>query len=84
MGRTWQLQEAKSKLSAVIEAALEEGPQVITRRGEETAVVLSVADYRAMLLGRQPLSEFFRDSPLAGLDLDVARDRSPIRPGPEL
>jgi len=84
MGRSWQLQEAKSRFSAVIAAALQEGPQVITRRGTETAVLLSFADYRAMLLGRQPLSAFFRESPLAGLDLQVERDPSPVRAGPEL
>lgn len=77
MAHSWQLQEAKNKLSEVIEDALMDGPQVITRRGVETAVVLSVADYRKMLLGRKRLSEFFQDSPLVGLELDLARDTSP-------
>jgi prevent-host-death family protein len=40
MARTWQLQEAKNRFSEVVEEALKEGPQVITRRGVETAVVL--------------------------------------------
>ncbi|HMO96003.1 MAG TPA: type II toxin-antitoxin system Phd/YefM family antitoxin [Tepidiformaceae bacterium] len=38
---TWQLQEAKNKLSEVIRRAREEGPQTITVRGEEAAVVSS-------------------------------------------
>ena len=84
MGHRWQLQEAKSKFSAVIAAAVQEGPQLITRHGTETAVILSVADYRALLLDQQRLSEFFRESPLAGLELDLARDRSPLRTGPPL
>jgi antitoxin Phd len=81
MVRSWQLQDAKNRFSQVIDEALKDGPQVITRRGVETAVVLSFADYRKMLLGRKRLSEFFRESPLAGLDLDLRRDTSPARDG---
>ena len=82
MARAWQLQEAKNKFSEVVEEALEHGPQVITRRGMETAVVLGYKDYRRMLLGRQKLSDFFRESPLAGVELDLERDRSPARDVP--
>lgn len=77
--RTWQLQEAKNKFSEVVEGAINDGPQVVTRRGVETAIVLSYAEYRKMLLGGQKLSEFFRRSPLVGVDLDLERDRSPSR-----
>ena len=41
MSHTWQLQEAKNKLSEVVDEAIREGPQVITGRGEEVAVVIS-------------------------------------------
>ncbi len=46
MGATkrWSLQDAKNKLSEVVDAA-KRGPQVVTRRGVETAVVLSYEDY---------------------------------------
>ena len=40
---TWQLQEAKCKLSEVVERALSEGPQGITVRGEPAAVLISRA-----------------------------------------
>ena len=79
MAGQWQVQEAKSKFSEVIEAAQAGGPQVITKRGVETAVVLSYEDYRKLLLSQKKLSDFFRESPLAGLDLDVTRDQSPAR-----
>ena len=79
MGRVWQLQEAKNKLSEVLDEALVHGPQLITRRGKETAIVLSYADYRNLLSSQQKLSEFFRESPLAGLELDLTRDVSPAR-----
>ena len=80
MTGTWQLQEAKNKLSEVVDRAINDGPQIITRRGEKAVVVLSLADYQKLAAKQQKLSAFFRDSPLAGLDLDLQRDSSLSRP----
>jgi prevent-host-death family protein len=66
MENEWQLQEAKNKLSEVINLALSEGPQLITRRGEKTAVLLSYQDYEKLCKAQGKLSEFFRESPLSG------------------
>jgi antitoxin Phd len=44
----WRVQEAKTRLSEVIEEADSKGPQFITWHGSERAVVLSVKDYRAL------------------------------------
>jgi prevent-host-death family protein len=82
--RSWQIQEAKNKLSEVVEEALENGPQILTKRGVEVAVVLSYSEYLKLKKKQIPLSEFFRQSPLAEVDLDLERDRSPWRPDPEL
>ncbi len=71
--QTWQLQEAKNRLSEVVDKALHQGPQVITRRGAETAVVLSMADYRNMRQPETDLVDFFQTSPLAGVELDLER-----------
>jgi antitoxin Phd len=79
MAHNWQLQDAKNKFSKVVEDALKEGPQVITRHGVETVVVLSLADYRKILLRRKGLVEFFQESPLAGVELDLTRDAGPAR-----
>lgn len=76
MVRNRQHQEAKDRLSEIIERALKEGPQIITRHGVETAVVLSLADYKKLSLGHKRLVEFFQESPLAGVDLDLTRDTS--------
>ena len=43
---TWQLQEAKSRFSEVVDLTLKEGPQLVTRRGEEAVVILAANDYR--------------------------------------
>ncbi len=77
--QTWQLQEARNEFSQVVENAVSSGPQVITRRGVEVAVVLSYAEYKNLIAPRQRLSEFFRESPLAGVDLDLTRDKSGAR-----
>jgi antitoxin Phd len=82
MQRSWQIQEAKNKLSEVVEEAIEKGPQILTRRGVEVAVVLSFPEYLELKKKQVPLSELFRRAPLG--DLDLERDRSPLRPGPDL
>ncbi len=79
MLETWQLQEAKNKLSEVVEEALTHGPQLITRRGVKTAIVLSYAEYRQLVAARKKLSAFFHESPLVGIELDLSRDTSPVR-----
>lgn len=79
MIQTWQLQEAKNKLSEVVDNAVNEGPQIITKRGVEVAIVISFADYQKMMASKGKLSTFFRDSPLVGVDLDLTRDKSATR-----
>ncbi len=80
MRDTWQLQEAKNKFSEVVNKAVSGGPQVITRHGAETAVVISYEEYQRLRQSGTPLSEFFRTSPLAGTDLDLTRDKTASRP----
>jgi len=79
MTRTWQLQTAKNRLSQVVDEAQRSGPQIITRRGVKTAVVLSFEEYRRFIGSRKKLSTFFRESPLAEAELQLERDRSPVR-----
>jgi antitoxin Phd len=74
--QVWQLQEAKNRFSQVVEHAIRQGPQIITRHGVEAVIVLSYQEYRRMLLSQNKLSEFFRESPLAGVALDLGRDKS--------
>jgi prevent-host-death family protein len=84
MAGVWQLQDAKNRFSEVINHAIESGPQVITRRGKETAVVLSADDYRKLTVAKGTLAEFFLSSPLAGSDIDLERDKSLPRPDLDL
>ena len=63
----WQLQEAKNRLSEVVRKATDEGPQVVTLRGDDAVVVIAADEYAR--LTRKPngtLVDFFRKSPLRG------------------
>ena len=74
MNRTWQLQEAKQKLSKVVNAALKQGPQIITRHGKEVVIVIGYERFRKMTAPDQKLSDFFLNSPLVGKELDLSRN----------
>ena len=69
----WQLQEAKNRLSELVRKARAEGPQVITLRGRDAVVVMSANEFGKLSRPRGSLVDFFRKSPLAGVDLDLER-----------
>lgn len=71
----WQLQEAKNKLSRVLEQARSTGPQIITVRGKETAVVLSIEDYRKLAPKTENLADFLMNSPLKGSGIAIEREQ---------
>jgi antitoxin Phd len=75
----WQLQDAKNKFSQVAEQAVSYGPQVVTKRGKDAVVVLSTEEYERLAAPKGRLSDFLRDSPLAGSGLVVDRDADPGR-----
>jgi len=79
MKNQWQLQEAKKHFSEVIEKAIHEGPQVITRRGVETVMIVSVQEYQNFTAPQTGLVEFFRSSPLCGVSLDLERNKDTAR-----
>jgi prevent-host-death family protein len=71
----WQLQAAKQRFSELVERARREGPQVVTKHGKETVVVVSIEEYRR-LRGHEPsLVEFIRSAPdFDQLGIDRAED----------
>ncbi len=82
MNEIWQLQDAKNKFSEVISRAIKQGPQLITKHGKKTAVILSYSEYEKLRKSQGKLSEFFQNSPLTGVDL--RRDISLPREGLDL
>jgi prevent-host-death family protein len=74
----WQLQEAKSRFSELVELSLKEGPQMVTRRGEEAVVILAAKDYRR-LSGQTPtLMDCLLNAP-RGEALEIERPKDGIR-----
>jgi prevent-host-death family protein len=70
----WQVQEAKTRLSEVIEQAHGRGPQIITRHGAERAVVLSMEDYRALTAHKPDLKAYLLGGPKVD-NFVIERDR---------
>lgn len=71
----WQLQEAKQRFSQVVQCALDEGPQVVTRRGEQVVVVLSIREYQRLTGSVPDFRDFLLSLPdLDGLDIRRAAD----------
>ena len=48
MGKTWQVQDAKARFSEFLEASLSEGPQIVTKRGVATAVLVPIEQWRRL------------------------------------
>lgn len=74
MKNVWQLQEAKSRFSEVVNNALTQGAQIVTRRGKKEIVILSLADYERLTRKEKSLSQFLLTSPLAGSELVINRE----------
>lgn len=73
---SWQVQEAKQRLSAVLRAAERGEPQVITRHGQDVAVVIDIARYRRLTGVQLELADYLRHGPtFDDLDLPRAEDR---------
>ena len=72
---SWQLQEAKQRFSELVRRALEEGPQVVTRRGEEVVVVVPAEEFRRLSGDKLDFKEFLMSAPdLSVLDLERPRE----------
>jgi antitoxin Phd len=74
--KAWQLQTAKAQFSEVFRRARECAPQVVTKQGKEAVVVLALGEFaRLTRHDKQPrrLSQFFAESPLAKVPIDLKR-----------
>ena len=73
---TWTVSDARAHFSQVVERALNEGPQTITRRGRITVVSVAATEWDRHVRPSVSLIEFFRNSPLydSGIDLERTRE----------
>lgn len=78
---TWPVQDAKARFSELLSACLSEGPQLVTRRGTEAAVLVPVQEWRRLTSAARPSLKQLLLSDEARADLVVpARGRATRRP----
>lgn len=75
----WTVANAKAHLSEVMNRALSEGPQVITRNGRRAVVMVSADEWEKKTKRKGSLVEFFANSPLRGSGLNIERIRGRMR-----
>jgi antitoxin Phd len=71
---TWKLQDAKARFSEVVDRALHDGPQLVTRHGENTVVIVAYREF----LGAEPVQDFknfLLSVPRVGLEIKGSRRR---------
>jgi prevent-host-death family protein len=75
--QTWTVAEAKAKFSEIIERAMVDGPQTITRNGRTAAIVVGADEWQRKTKRVGNLAEFFAESPLrdSGLKIRRSKDR---------
>lgn len=65
MDNQWQLQEAKSQFSHLVEQACNHGPQFVTKHGNNAVVILSYEEYQSMIKPAGNLTDFLKESPFS-------------------
>jgi antitoxin Phd len=80
---SWQAQDAKAHFSELLDAAVEKGPQIVTRRGVETAVVLRIEEWRRLREASRPTLKEILLAPEPRFELELPprgkeRSRPPV------
>lgn len=82
---TWPVQDAKARFSELLDACVSEGPQVVTRRGAETAVLVPMAEWKKLRNSARPSLKELLLSASARLNLALpARGKAKRRSPPTL
>ncbi len=80
----WALQDARNRLSEVVDAALRGYPQILTRRGIDTAVILAHEEYARLIAARdetrEPLAAYLMNGPTVGPDQSGLFERIELKP----
>jgi antitoxin Phd len=79
--KTWAVQDAKARFSEFLEASLAEGPQLVTRRGTEAAVLVSIEQWRRLQAQARPTLKALLLADEARAEFNVpSRGRAKRRP----
>ena len=76
--KAWQLQEAKAKLTQLINETKIK-PQIISRHGVNEVVVINIKEYQKLCKNKENIVSFFKNSPLYNIELEFERDKSAAR-----
>jgi prevent-host-death family protein len=76
---TWSVADAKARLSQLLDQAINDGPQAITKRGREVAIVVSIEEWHRKSSRTGSLGGFLAASPLRDSGLDIERVDAPAR-----
>lgn len=80
----WTVQDAKARFSELLETTVEQGPQIVTKRGVELAVVVPIAEWRRLQEGSKPSLKELLLAPTPRADLKLPpRRRWRLRPPPK-
>lgn len=73
---TWPIKDARANFSVLVDKAVSEGPQLVTRNGKKIVVVVAAEEWEARRVRQDDLVEFFAKSPLReeGIEIERARD----------
>ena len=80
MDDIWTVAEAKAKFSEVLDRAVSDGPQTITRNGKTTAVIVSAEEWARRAKREGTLADFFANSPLRDSGLEIERSKEVATP----
>lgn len=75
----WTLQDAKNRFSELVERAKNEGPQRVTKYGEDAVVIVSMKQWTQLNATDLSLADFLLKSPLANTEIEFDRDNSKVR-----
>ena len=73
--RTWQIKDARDNFTALVDKAISDGPQIVTRNGKKAVVVVSVEEWLRRERRRGDLVDFFANSPLREEGIEIERQR---------
>jgi prevent-host-death family protein len=77
--QSWTVAQAKAKFSEVLNRAMAEGPQTITRRGRTAAIVVNADEWERKTKRVGTLADFFANSPLRNSGLKLKRPKGRVR-----
>lgn len=76
---TWPVQDAKARFSELLDACISEGPQVVTRRGAETAVLVPIAEWKRLSNATRPSLKSLLLCDLGRADFELPQRGSALR-----